>query len=98
MSDRLPRMAVGSARRRKEGRGSGLLISLTTPHQNKQPPTPTHKKQLDFYLLYIVEFCMSFCLKRLCYCVKSTALVASHLRAREYFDLNKKEEFSDSLA
>lgn len=41
---------------------------------------------------------MSFCLKRLCYCVKSTALVATHLRARGYFDLNKKEEFSDSLA
>ena len=41
---------------------------------------------------------MSICLKRLCYCVKSTALVATHLRARGYFDLNKKEEFSDSLA
>lgn len=84
---------------KEKGRGSGSFIPHAYIHRHT--PSPADREQLHFYLVYILEFCIRFCLKRLCYCyvsVKITAIEASHLRTRGYFDFHRKEEFSDSLA
>ena len=73
------------------------VLGLSYPY----PPIPTpHKEQLYFHLVRIVEFYMRFCLKRLCYfyvSMKSTAIEASPLRAREHCDLQRKNSVTPQL-
>ena len=85
-----------------EGRGSGPFTAY--PYTHTHTHTHTHtlcREQFHFYLVYILEFCMRFCLKRLYHCygsVKSTAMEASCLRTRAHFYLQRKGQFSDSFA